>query len=243
MVLTHFPTVANMYFTTYTYNAFSQGTLLLRDLKLGQQNKLSPRATFTTQMIGCVMGALLNYVMMISIVQNQTPILLSAEGTNVWSGAQVQQFNTLGIAWAIAPKMFSVGARYQWVTLAYLLGFIAPLPFYVMHRFFPRQRIWSYINTAIISWYLGELFVGLNASLTSYYILGFFGQFYLRRYRPGLFVKWNYLISAALDGGTQVMVFIATFAVFGGSGKAVPFPTWAGNHPNNLDYCAYNALG
>lgn len=54
-----------MYFTTYTYNGISQGQLLLRDLKLAQQNKLSPKATFVTQIIGCVMGALLNYVMMI----------------------------------------------------------------------------------------------------------------------------------------------------------------------------------
>ncbi|KAL6916710.1 hypothetical protein ACHAPO_011688 [Fusarium lateritium] len=235
--------LANMYFTSYTYNALSQGFLLLRDLKLAQQNKLSPKATFTTQVIGCCLGALLNYVMMISIVDNQAPILKSAEGTNVWSGAQIQQFNTLAIAWSIAPKMFSIGARYQWVTIAFFIGFLAPLPFYFAHRFFPHMRIWSYLNTAIILWYLGELFVGLNASLTSYYIMGAFGQFYLRRYRPQAFVKWNYLISAALDGGTQVMVFIATFAVFGGSGKAVAFPEWAGNRVNNFDYCKYNAQG
>lgn len=178
-----------------------------------------------------------------SIVENQAPILLSAEGTNIWSGAQVQQFNTLAIAWSIAPKMFSIGARYHWVTLSFFLGFLAPLPFYFMHRLFPRSSVWPYFNTAIILWYLGYLFVGLNASITSYYLIGAFGQFYLRRYRPGWFIKWNYLISGALDGGTQVMVFIATFAVFGGSGNAVPFPAWAGNHLNNLDYCAYDAAG
>ncbi|KAI7762556.1 hypothetical protein LZL87_008902 [Fusarium oxysporum] len=233
--------LANMYFTSYTYNALSQGFLLLRDLKLAQQNKLSPKATFTTQVIGCILGALLNYVMMISIVDNQAAILKSAEGTNVWSGAQVQQFNTLAIAWSIAPKMFSIGARYEWVTIAYLIGFAAPLPFYFAHKFFPHIRIFSYLNTPIILWYLGYLFVGLNASITSYFILGAFGQFYLRRYRPEWFVKWNYLISAALDGGTQVMVFIATFAVFGGSGKSVPFPAWAGNKVDNFDYCAFNA--
>lgn len=136
--------------------------------------------------------------------------------------------------------MFSIGARYEWVTAAYLVGFLAPLPFYIMHRFFPHQRIWSYLNTSIILWYLGELFVGLNASITTYYILGAFGQFYLRRYRPQWFMKWNYLLSAALDGGTQVMVFLATFAVFGGSGKSVSFPTWAGNRENNFDYCKFN---
>ena len=50
------------------------------------------------------------------------------------------------------------------------------------------------------------------------------------------------LLIAALDGGTQVMVFIFTFAVFGGSGKSVPFPTWAGNPGgnHNIDYCMVN---
>ena len=34
------------------------------------------------------------------------------------------------------------------------------------------------------------------------------------------------LVSAALDGGTQVMVFVYTFAVGGGSGKVVDMPLW-----------------
>lgn len=34
-------------------------------------------------------------------------------------------------------------------------------------------------------------------------------------------------MSAALDGGTQVMVFVYTFAVGGGSGKVTFMPEWA----------------
>lgn len=33
--------------------------------------------------------------------------------------------------------------------------------------------------------------------------------------------------SAALDGGTEIMIFVSTFAVNGGSGTARPFPHWA----------------
>jgi hypothetical protein len=57
---------ANMYFTSYTFNAVQQGQYLLRDLKLAQQTKLSPKCTFATQVIGCIFGACLNYAMMIS---------------------------------------------------------------------------------------------------------------------------------------------------------------------------------
>ena len=47
-----------------------------------------------------------------------------------------------------------------------------------------------------------------------------------------------------MDGGTQVIVFILTFAVFGGAGKAVDFPQYWGNRKTdadgnalNFDYC------
>ena len=82
--------------------------------------------------------------------------------------------------------------------------------------------------------------MGINSSIWSYYIIGVFGQYFLRKYRPRYFVKWNYLVSAAMDGGTQVLVFLLTFAVDGGSGTARPFRVWAGNHANNVDYCMYN---
>jgi len=229
-----------MYFTVFGYNGVIQGQLLLRDLKLAQLAHLSPKATFSGQILGTVIGAIFNYIMMQSIVDNQAKVLTSVEGTNVWSGQNVQQYNTLAVAWSIAANTFSVGARYQWVTISYLLGFIVPVPFYIIYRY-TKIEFFKYINLSIILWYMGWLVVGVNASIFSFFILGFLAQWYLRKYHPALFVKYNYIVSAALDGGTQVVVFILSFAVFGGSGTEHDFPGWGGNNVNgNLDYCMYN---
>ena len=233
-----------MYFTVFGFNTIAQAQLLLRDLKLAQLAHLSPKATFTAQMIGAVIGAIFNYIMMVSIVDNQFAILTSIEGSNIWSGQNVQQYNTLAIAWSIAAEMFSIGGRYQWVTIGYLLGFIVPVQFYLIYKY-TGIRFFQYINLAIILWYMGWLFVGVNSSILSYFAIGFIAQFYIRKYHPQLFVKYNYLVSAALDGGTQVIIFILSFAVFGGGGKAVPFPVWAGNNGGfavnkNVDYCMFN---
>lgn len=59
-------TTSDMYFTCFTFNSMQQAELLARDLKLAQYVHLSPRHTFTIQVIGCVVGAILNWVMMIS---------------------------------------------------------------------------------------------------------------------------------------------------------------------------------
>lgn len=235
--------LANFYFTCYTYNALQQGQILAKDIKLAQYAHLPPRLTFLVQVIGCLVGAMFNWIMMITIVDNQAQVLSAIQGTNIWSGQNIQILNSSGIAWSIAGKMFSFGARYQWVTISFLLGFLVPLPLWLLHKYWRPYRVFSYLNTSIILWYMGNLFVGINSSTLSYLIIAGVSQFYLRKYKPQLFVKFNYLVSAALDGGTQVMIFIFSFALFGASGKAVPFPHWAGNPDpsvHNIDYCMVN---
>jgi hypothetical protein len=67
--------------------------------------------------------------------------------------------------------------------------------------------------------------VGVNSTMTSSILVGLASQFWLRRYHPGWYRKYNYILGGALDGGAQVMIFILSFAVFGASGVSRPFPT------------------
>ena len=81
--------------------------------------KLPPRAAFTAQIVGTLFGSLLNFgwffsyisgrddfkiclsVIMNTIIDNQWNILLSVQGTNIWSGQQPQQYNSQAIAWGL----------------------------------------------------------------------------------------------------------------------------------------------
>jgi hypothetical protein len=158
---------------------------------------------------------------MSSITTNQREVLLSIKGTNIWSGQAIQSFNSQAIAWGgLGKPLFSVGRRYQWLTLSFLLGFILPVPIWLGHKFFPKWRL-DYWNTALISNYIGLLNIGVNSVTTAWFAIGAFSQFYLRKYRPNWFIKYNYILSAAMDGGTQVLVFILSFAVFGSGGQSV----------------------
>lgn len=254
--------LANMYFTCFGYNSVHQGLYLLKDLKLAQYAHSSPKCTSTAQLAGTFVGSVLNYVMMASITKNQRDILLSIQGTNIWSGQVTQSWNSQvrhqlplpssllqlvfnglqTIAWgALAKDMFSIGARYQWVSLAVLVRFLLPIPFYLLHRQFPKCGF-NHINTAVLSWYLGYCAVGINSAIPIYFVIAFVMQFYVRRYKPNWFLKYNYLLSAALDGGTQVIIFILSFAVFGSSGRPVPFPAYWGIKymSGNFDYCMWN---
>ncbi|KAJ6256139.1 hypothetical protein Dda_8974 [Drechslerella dactyloides] len=230
--------VANMMFTLYGANSMVQGISMLGDLKLSQYAKLPPRATFIAQVLGTLVGAILNWVMMNSIVKNQREILLSVEGSSVWSGQNVQNYNAQAVAWGGAGnQLFGRGSTYQMIPIGLALGIFAPLPFWIGHKFFPKLRL-DYINTFIICTWMGWLSVGINSSLLPYFFFGFLAQFYLRRYRAVLFAKYNLIVTAAIAGGVQIIVFILTFAVLGGAGPVHPFPTWWGNNADgNNDRC------
>jgi OPT oligopeptide transporter protein len=142
--------------------------------------------------------------------------------------------------------MYSAGARYQWVSLSFVIGLFAPLPFWIIHKMAPKLRV-DYWNVAIITSAMAGLESGTHSALLFHYATGFFSQFYLRKYRTRWFIKYNYILSAGMDGGAAVIGFILVFAVFGAAGHVVKFPAWVGNNwqsGGNYDFCMRDpALG
>ncbi|KAH9007997.1 OPT oligopeptide transporter protein-domain-containing protein [Lactarius pseudohatsudake] len=250
--------MANMYFVLFGYNSVLQAQVLLRDLKIAQYTKLPPRAAFAAQIFGTLFGSILNYIMMNSIIDNQREILLSVEGTNIWSGQQPQQYNSQSIAWGgLSHELFAHGKRYQWVRLGHTsLASLFPsrsglstgftqscVPITCTH---PSSRESGIAPDPLFSRsqlsdriYMSWLCVGINSLYTSYYAIALFSQWYLRTRCPRWFTKYNYILGAALDGGTQVMVFVLSFAVQGAAGTSHLFPRWWGaNQGGNYDRCA-----
>jgi hypothetical protein len=148
------------------------------------------------------------------------------------------------------PVMLNEPTIAQIVPFSILIGLVVPIPFWLIHQRFPKfgankvvtpilcckpapttsqslmpagtdECLFFNIGT------LGYLSVGINSSVFTTFCLAVFSQYYLRRYSPRWFRKYNFLLSAALDGGTQVMVFVYTFSVGGGSGEVVNMPIWA----------------
>jgi hypothetical protein len=66
---------------------------------------------------------------------------------------------------------------------------------------------------------------GVTSTVTSTFIVGLISQLWLRKYHPGWYTKYNYILGGALDGGAQVMIFLLSFTVFGASGASRPFPS------------------
>ena len=82
----------------------------------------------------------------------------------------------------------------------------------------PKYALFAHLIRAVKT-------AGVNSTLLSSILVGLASQLWLRRYHPGWYRKYNYILGGALDGGAQIMIFILSFAVFGASGVSRPFPS------------------
>ncbi|RUP42707.1 OPT oligopeptide transporter protein-domain-containing protein [Jimgerdemannia flammicorona] len=208
--------LANVTFKTYGYMAMYQGLLFVSDLKLGHYMKIPPKIMFLAQVYGTVVGCILNYFVMIMIIDAKRPFL---DGTEIdpagqWTGQSAQIFNTASIIWGlIGPaRMFGPGSQYEAIMWSFLVGFVMPVPVYLLHRKFPNFGFDSW-NVSIFA--LGAAtFPGPYGNvIISGFIMSVISMHYLYRYKQHWWSKYNYVLSAAFDSATQIQTMILFFAM------------------------------
>ncbi|KAI0705191.1 oligopeptide transporter [Cytidiella melzeri] len=235
--------VANLYFSMWSHDVVSTSIGLAGDLKMGQYLKIPPRVMFLTQVWGTILGAVVNYVVMVSVVDAQREILLDPVGTNVWSGQAPQSTNSAAVTWSLAKQLYGPSGPYFIIPMSLLVGLVPTTIQWFIGKRWPKIGPFRVdaISLPIIYSYTAYLTAGVNSTVISTIIVGVISQVWLRRYHPGWYKKYNYILGGALDGGAQVMVFILSFAVYGASGVEKPFPVWWGNPgQGNVDYCNGN---
>jgi len=237
--------VANLYFSMWSHDVVSTSILLAGDLKIGQYLKIPPRVMVVTQIWGTLLGCFINYAVMATIVDNKREILLDPVGNNVWSGQTVQSLNSAAVTWSLASQLYGRSGPYIWVPVGLILGAIPTVIQWFIWKRWPKIGPVQVdkIILPVIFQYVAWLASGINSIVLSTIIVGLVSQLWVRQRHPYWYRNFNYVVGGALDGGAQVVIFILTFAVFGASGVAKPFPTWWGNPDlstgvNNIDYCA-----
>uniref|UniRef100_A0A093UYW4 Oligopeptide transporter 2 n=2 Tax=Talaromyces marneffei PM1 TaxID=1077442 RepID=A0A093UYW4_TALMA len=234
--------VGNMYFAAWSHNVINNTVNLCNDLKMGEYLKIPPRVMFITQIYGTVLGAFVNYAVMIAIVTGNRELLVDGNGDASWSGATIQAYNTNAASWALAKYLYKSGTTYSIVPIGLAIGAGCVVVHRVVVYFMPKSRGFSLSDFNFPQFIQYAGFIPYNSPQTcvifNQVAAGFFVQYYLRNYHPRIFKDYSYLIAGAFDGASLLVLFILSFAVFGAGGPSVPFPAWWGNNINgNYDFC------
>lgn len=109
----------------------------------------------------------------------------------VWqAGWNIQSVNSGALTWgALGKELYASGKPYWFIPAALGIGLAAPIPFWLLHKMFPNQRIWSYLNIPIITNYMGWLPYSVNGMWWPGFIIGMASQWWARTRRPRWFIK------------------------------------------------------
>ncbi|KAI9606693.1 hypothetical protein H4Q26_006230 [Puccinia striiformis f. sp. tritici PST-130] len=101
----------------------------------GQYMHLSSFSIVVGQLIGTVVGVLINFVVFLSILSSEREALLKPEGNSAFSGMHLTSFEAQSITWGIFGKrLYGAGKRYAFVPYSLLVGFLLPIPFYLLQK-------------------------------------------------------------------------------------------------------------
>ncbi|CAO3631316.1 unnamed protein product [Cunninghamella echinulata] len=231
--------IANVTFKTYGYISMANALTFVGDLKLGHYTKVPPRAMFTIQLVGTALAGIVNLAVARWLMESIPNICTAA--AEPFTCPQARTFYSASIIWGVVgPKrMFASDSIYSPTLYFFLIGFLLPIPFYLLSKKYPNS-FWKYVHIPLIFNATGMMPPAVPLNFSSWCAVGFIFMFWLRRYRHEWWRKYNYVTSAAFDCGVAICTLII-FGVNMGSGYT---PDWFGNGGKDIyqtpDNCAYS---
>ncbi|KAF9817514.1 hypothetical protein IEO21_03365 [Rhodonia placenta] len=230
--------VAMMLFKTFGFITVSQALSLASDLKIGHYMKVPPRTMFMAQTIATLLSAFICVLVQIWQFAN-LPDFCQSDQKDYFTCPDVDTFATASIIWGgIGPqRIFSKGQIYNPIMWFFLVGAIAPIPFYMLARRYPHS-LWRYVNTPVFFAGLGQMPPATGINYSSWVMVGGFFQWFMRRFHFRWWMRYNYILSAALDSGLAFsLVFIFFFLQYIKGGFTL---NWWGN---TVWQNTYDAMG
>ncbi|WFD34017.1 hypothetical protein MCUN1_000845 [Malassezia cuniculi] len=207
--------IAMMIFKTTMYMVCYQGLQFVSDQKLAHYMKVPPRSVFAAQVFATSVGAIVQILVQEWAFNNIQDVCTdAAQHSNKFTCASMYVFGTASKVWGlIGPRaMFDAGKQYNHLLYGFLIGALAPIPVWFLSKRFPKS-IWRLINMPVIFTATGNIPPATGMMYTAVGVWGFVFQFLIKRYRSVWWTKYNYILSAALNGGSTIATVVIFFAL------------------------------
>ena len=219
--------IANILFKILSTDVVGQGLYFAQDMKLAHYMKIAPRTLFFAQGLATILGALTQVGVTLWMFGNVEDICAQDQpngfscpnGRTVWASS---------VVWGLVgpARLYSVGKIYSSLLHFFWIGLIMPPITWLIWKKTGKEWV------RLINWPL--IFVGTynvppatGINYGSWYIVNLiFNKIIYKRFY-GWWMKYNYVLAAALDSGLAISGIVIFFAVT--YGPNVQFPNWWGN--------------
>lgn len=182
------------------------------NMKLGHYMKIPPRTMFVLQLVCTIVVGVtelaVKEAMLIhipDICSNDHPFGLTCWSANVY-------FITSLLWSAIGPHHVFQGKAFKFILFGLLVGAVCPILTAILRWRYKKNWL-SYVSWPIIFFSIGVLPLSHSVNFTSWFIVAFVFQYYIRRYHFRWWSKYNFVTANALDFGTVVADLIIFLAI------------------------------
>ncbi|XP_057496598.1 oligopeptide transporter 4-like [Actinidia eriantha] len=209
--------IANVCFKTYGYMSMAQAVSFLNDFKLGHYMKIPPRSMFLVQFIGTIIAGTVNILVawwLLTSIENicQDDLL---PPDSPWTCPGNRVFFDASVIWGlVGPKrIFGSLGNYSSMNWFFLGGAMGPVFVWLFHKAFPKQSWIPLINLPVLLGATADMPPATAVNYSSWILVGTIFNFFIFRYRKKWWQRYNYVLSAALDGGVAFMAVLLYFSV------------------------------
>lgn len=222
-------------FSSIAGDAWYRAQYHLQCLKLGFYIHLPPKQVFWAQIYGELIGIPINYLALHWVLLTKADYLKGKlrDPLNQWTGQLIESLHTNAIQYVVLGplKLFH---NYPLLPLGFLLGFIAPLCLWYLHRRIPKVGF-NYWNTTVFFSSMSQFYGNLSTGGLSKFIGGTVSMYYIFTYHHKLWKRYNYILAAAFDTGysLSILLIFVMFSLF----YTVDMPHWWGNNIKSVERC------
>jgi len=147
-------------------------------------------------------------------------------------------FFSASILWGVIgpAKQFGASSIYHPLVYAVIIGAVLPIPMWLWQRRYPES--WTkVVNMPIIVNAISNIPPATGINYSSYFLVGFVFQYWVRKRNFLWWSKFNYVLSAALDSGTFICLLVLFFTLQLPRNGAIELKWWGNSvWQNTADY-------
>lgn len=229
--------VSAVVFGAISGSAWYRAQYHLLCMRLGFYIHLPPKAVFFSQVYGEFIGVPFNYIALRWVLDTKREFLdgTKEDPLHQWTGQTITSYHTNAINYVIlGPRRLFY--HYPLLPYGFLLGVIAPVALYILHRRYPNSRLKFHLwNTTVFFSTLSTFYGNLSTGYASKFIGGTATMYWAYNYRHSLWKSYNYILAAAFDTGYNFAILL--IFLFFSFGRTIKMPHWWGNNEQSVERC------